>query len=334
MGVEMTTRGCTKWVLAAIVLIAAVGGYAWFGRRTAELPVGIASGNGRIEATEVDIATKLAGRLDAVLVQEGDMVAAGQVLARMATRELQAQRRNAVAETRRAEQEKCYAAAMIDQCRSELALAEKELERSRSLYEGKCIPLQTLQRQETTVQSAQAALVAAKARLANAAASIDAVKAKTDEIQSYIDDSTLTAPLNGRVLYRLAEPGEVLAAGGRVLTLLDITDVYMTIFLPTQQAGKVDIGTEARILLDALPDRPIPARVSFVDSKAQFTPKEVETRTEREKLMFRIKVKIDPQLLKAHAEKVKTGLPGVAYLRLDPDLAWPQTLQNPLGEVN
>ena len=280
------------------------------------------------------LATKLAGRLDAVLVQEGDMVAAGQVLARMATRELQAQRRNAVAETRRAEQEKCYAAAMIDQCRSELALAEKELERSRSLYEGKCIPLQTLQRQETTVHSAQAALVAAKARLANAAASIDAVKAKTDEIQSYIDDSTLTAPLNGRVLYRLAEPGEVLAAGGRVLTLLDITDVYMTIFLPTQQAGKVDIGTEARILLDALPDRPIPARVSFVDSKAQFTPKEVETRTEREKLMFRIKVKIDPQLLKAHAEKVKTGLPGVAYLRLDPDLAWPQTLQNPLGEVN
>ena len=329
--------GKHRWIKLAIfvfVLIAAAGGYAWFDRQTEKLPAGIASGNGRIEATEVDIATKLAGRLESVLVQEGDMVLAGQALAHMETRELYAQRRNTVAETRRAEEEQRYTAAMIDQCRTELALAEKDLERYRSLYEGKCISLQSLQRQEAAVQSAQAALAAAKARFANAAASIDAVKAKTDEIQSYIDDSTLTSPISGRVLYRLAEPGEVLAAGGRILTILDITDVYMTIFLPTQQAGKVDIGTEARIVLDALPERPISARVSFVSAKAQFTPKEVETRTEREKLMFRIKVKIDPELLKAHAEKVKTGLPGIAYLRLEPDLMWPQSLQHPLGEVN
>ena len=255
--------GKHRWIKLAIfvfVLIAAAGGYAWFDRQTEKLPAGIASGNGRIEATEVDIATKLAGRLESVLVQEGDMVLAGQALAHMETRELYAQRRNTVAETRRAEEEQRYTAAMIDQCRTELALAEKDLERYRSLYEGKCISLQSLQRQEAAVQSAQAALAAAKARFANAAASIDAVKAKTDEIQSYIDDSTLTSPINGRVLYRLAEPGEVLAAGGRILTILDITDVYMTIFLPTQQAGKVDIGTEARIVLDALPERPISAR--------------------------------------------------------------------------
>uniref|UniRef100_UPI000AA1736C HlyD family secretion protein n=1 Tax=Desulfosarcina cetonica TaxID=90730 RepID=UPI000AA1736C len=136
------------------------------------------------------------------------------------------------------------------------------------------------------------------ARQANATAAIDAVKARIDEIQSFIDDSTLTAPVDGRVLYRLAEPGEVLGAGGRVLTLLDVSDVTMTIFLPTDQAGRVDLGSDARIVLDALPDVVIPARVSFVAPKAQFTPKDVETRTEREKLMFRVKVRIDPELLR------------------------------------
>ena len=107
----------------------------------------------------------------------------------------------------------------------------------------------------------------------------------------------LKSPIAGRVLYRLAEPGEVLAAGGKVLTVLELTDVYMTIFLPTALAGRIAVGSEARIVLDAVPQYVIPATISFVAARAQFTPKDVETRTEREKLMFRIKVRIDPELL-------------------------------------
>lgn len=125
----------------------------------------------------------------------------------------------------------------------------------------------------------------------------------------------------------MAEPGEVLAAGGKVVTVLDLTDVYMTIFLPTEQAGQVKIGAEVRLVFDALPDVTVPARVSFVAPGAQFTPKEVETQTEREKLMFRIKVKIDPGLLVNHLEHVKTGVPGVAYVRLDPLAEWPEDVQ-------
>ena len=329
----MAEQRWIKWAILVVLLIAATGAILRFSRRNDQVPQGIASGNGRIEATEVDIATKLAGRLAEVTVREGDMVEAGEIVARMDTYELAAQMRNAQAEIRRAEQERRYAAAVIDQFRSELSLAQKELDRSQQLFKVKCITLQSLQRQETATQSAQAALVAAEARLANTIAAIDAARARADEIQTYVDDSNLKTPLGGRVIYRLAEPGEVLSPGGKILSVLDVTDVYMTIFLPTHEAGRVFVGCDARIVLDALPDTAIPAKVSFVAAKAQFTPKEVETRTEREKLMFRIKVKIDVDLLRAHAEKVKTGLPGVAYVCLDPDVQWPPHLQDSLGKV-
>ncbi len=117
-----------------------------------------------------------------------------------------------------------------------------------------------------------------------------------------------------------------MGAGGKVMSVLDLTDVYMTIFVPTAQAGKIFIGADARIILDAVPQYVIPAKVSFVAPRTQFTPKAVETRTEREKLMFRVKVKIDSTLLKEHIEAVKTGVPGEAFILLDKDKPWPENL--------
>jgi HlyD family secretion protein len=119
----------------------------------------------------------------------------------------------------------------------------------------------------------------------------------------------------------------VLAAGGKVFTMLDFSYVYMDVYLPTEEAGKVKVGADARIVLDAYPDHPIPAKVSFVASQAQFTPKTVETKTERDKLMFRIRVRIDQERLAKHADAIRSGLPGVAYVRWNPALAWPSNLQ-------
>ena len=102
----------------------------------------------------------------------------------------------------------------------------------------------------------------------------------------------------------------------------------MTIFLPTSEAGLVNVGSQSRIVLDALPNIAIPASVTFISPEAQFTPKEIETEDEREKLMFRVKVKIDPTLLEQHIEEIKTGLPGMAYIRLDNNKPWPETLKN------
>ncbi|MBO9715929.1 MAG: HlyD family efflux transporter periplasmic adaptor subunit, partial [Pseudoxanthomonas sp.] len=136
----------------------------------------------------------------------------------------------------------------------------------------------------------------------------------------------LRAPRDGRIQLRLAQPGEVLAGGGRVLNMLDLTDVYMTFFVPSGSAGRIPLGSEVRIVLDAAPDFVIPARVSFVASQAQFTPRTVETESEREKLMFRVRAQIPPDLLRRHQAQVKTGLPGVAWLKLDPNAEWPRSL--------
>ena len=115
-------------------------------------------------------------------------------------------------------------------------------------------------------------------------------EAEVDRIQSIIDDLTLVSPRIGRVQYQLARAGEVVAAGAPIVTILDLTDVYMTLFLPAADAGRLAVGDEARIILDPVPDYVIPASVSFVAADAQFTPKTVETTDERAKLMFRIKL--------------------------------------------
>ena len=176
----------------------------------------------------------------------------------------------------------------------------------------------------TQRDTAKATLRAAKAQLATAKATVRSAEAAARQIEVQLDEATIRAPRLGRVQYRLAEPGEVLANGGRVVTLLDLTDVYMTIFLPTSEAGRLAYGAEARIQLDAAPEYMIPANVSFVAANAQFTPKEVETRSEREKLMFRVKVQIDPDLLLQYIDLVKTGLPGDVFVSLTSELAWPE----------
>ncbi len=291
-----------------------------------ESPEGIASGNGRTEATDVDITTKFGGRLESVLAKEGDEVKISQILAQFDTRELHAQLRRAQAEVRRTRQERHVAAAVIAQRESELSLAKKDMQRSALLYENDSIALEQLERDETAVETARATLTAARAQLSNVEAAIEAALANTELIKTQIDDSVLRSPIRGRVLYRLAEPGEVLPAGGKVLTVLDPTDMHMTLFLPTQDATRVGIGAEARVVLDGLADQVIPAKVSFVAPRAQFTPKEVETRTEREKLAFRIKVQLDSEFMYTHAALAKAGVPGVAYIRLDPSAKWPEHL--------
>ena len=311
-------------VLAALAVVAAI---VWQNLQQPPLPEGIASGNGRLEATEVDITTKYPGRLASLDAKEGDNVKAGQVLARMEVRELEAELRQAEAQVKQAQKQRSAAEAFIRQRKSEVALAEKNLSRSRELYENKNISIEQLQSSETVVQTARAALAASQAELANTEAMIEAAMARVETVRTRIDDSVLKTPIDGRVLYRLAEPGEVLPSGGKVFTVLNLFDASMTIFLPTGQAGRLRIGDEARMIFDAIPEYVIPAKVTFVSPEAQFTPKEVETRTEREKLMFRVKVHVDPELLAKHSDIVKSGVPGTTYIRLGADVVWPEQLK-------
>jgi HlyD family secretion protein len=321
------------WLLGLLVVAAVgTGVYALRWLREPALPRGFASGNGRIEATAYDVATKRPGRIAEVRVHEGDMVEKGQVLARIDTADLEAARREAEAQLQQAHESEHLALAQVAQRASERKLAHSELSRTQSLVDEKVASEQSLDRDRARSETAEAAARAAQEQVHQAKAAIAAATAAVERIQTDIDDSTIQSPVQGRVLYRLAEPGEVLGAGGKILTVLELTDVFMVIFLPTAEAGRVSLGSEARVVLDAVPEYVFPAAVSFVAPEAQFTPKEVETRTEREKLMFRVKVKIDPELLERYLSLVKSGVPGMAYVKIDGALAWPARLQVRLPE--
>ena len=296
-----------------------------------DLPAGFAQGNGRLEATEVDVATKIPGRLLEVRVREGDRVAAGQVVAVLDTASLEAQRRQAEAEQRRAEQEREQGLAVGDQRASELDYARRELARlERLASSGKFVAEDQLDQARTKARTAEAALRAARIQVVAAEAAIAAAQASSERVAVDIADSTLRAPRAG-LRQPIEDPtGAVLGSGGKVLTLLDLTDVYLVIFLPAPAAGRVPLGGEARIVLDAAPEYVIPASVSFVAPRAQFTPKQVETQSVREQLAFRVKVQIAPELLARYESLVKTGLPGVAHVRLNPDAPWPATLTSRL----
>lgn len=352
--------GTWLWRVALIALAGGAAVAAWWFLQPRGLPQGFAAGNGRIEAVEIDIAAKIAGRVKEIVVDEGDFVRAGQELARMDTAVLEAQRREAEAERQRAriavetatslvmqrEAEREAAQALIAQREAELDAAQKRFVRTRKLAAKGAVSEAQLDDDRAAAEAARAAVAAAKAQAAAAQAAIgqarsnvvaaraavDAARATIERIQADIDDSVLTSPRDGRVQYRVAEPGEVLSPGGVVLNMVDLADVYMTFFLPTAQAGRVALGAEARLVLDAAPQYVVPATVSFVADVAQFTPKTVETAEERQKLTFRIKARIDPDLLRKHLHQVKTGLPGIAHVRLDPQAEWPPELQTRLPQ--
>ncbi|MBW8300517.1 MAG: HlyD family efflux transporter periplasmic adaptor subunit [Hydrogenophaga sp.] len=318
-----------KFTLITLVLIAAGAGGSWYWwqSRQDELPEGLASGNGRIESDQVDIAAKSAGRVREVLVQEGDLVSAGQVVARIDSAELQAERAKYAADVLSEEVSMLEAQATVSQRQAELILKEANLRRARSLSGTGSISEESRDEALSERDSASSVLEAAKKNVEAREQSVVAAKALVAQVDAQIADNTLVAPVRGRVLYRLANPGEVVSAGGKVLTLVNLAEIYMEIYLPSEQAMTVELGSQARILFDGA-DFAVPAKVSFVSPEAQFTPKQIETRSERDKLMFRVKLRMPTSLVDSHIEQIKTGARGVGYVRYgsnQPD--WPDLLQ-------
>ncbi len=348
-----------SWVGFALLAVA-VATVVWMELRPAGPGVGLVSGNGRIEATEIDLATKLSGRVVEILVNEGDFVKAGQPLAQMQIDVLTAQFDEARAQSQQAvtavasaeaqvaarKSDTVAAKAVVSQRASELDAAQRRLARTEALSKDGVATAQELDDNRASVHgteaavtaahaqvaAAQAATKAAEAQVAGARSGVTASEATVARVEADIADSQLKSPRDGRVQYRVAQPGEVLAAGGKVLNLVDLSDVYLTFFLPETVVGNAVMGGEVRVILDAAPQYVIPAKLSYVASVAQFTPKTVETASERQKLMFRVKAQIGRALLQKHLKVVKTGLPGVAWLKLDAAASWPANLEIKLPE--
>ncbi|WP_426191681.1 HlyD family secretion protein [Massilia sp. DWR3-1-1] len=337
---------------ASLAALLAIGVGSWYVLRPSGPGPGFVSGNGRIEATETDVATRVGGRVDTIVVREGDVVQAGQLLATMRDEPLMAQRDEARARQQQAsdnvgalqaqvamrQSEQLAASAVVRQRASDLDAARRRLARSERLAAAGAASVQELDRARVggaeavlaaavaQVDAAAAAIGAARAQVVGARSAVVAALATTARVDADITDNALRAPAAGRVQYRVAEPGEVLAAGGKVLNLVDLGDVYLTFFLPEAAVGKLAIGSEVRLVLDGAPVQVLPATISFVASTAQFTPKTVETASERQRLMFRVKAQLGRALLLRQQGRVKPGLPGVAWVRLDAAQPWPAQL--------
>ena len=340
---------------AIVVALLAAAALAWEFVRPAADDGAFVQGNGRIEATEVDVAAKTAGRVAEILVNEGDFVKAGDVIARMDTRSIEAQlaqakaqvanarsaRQTALAQVAQRKADAAMAEAVLTQRHTELEVAKRTSARSKALLADRATSAQQADEDaarasnaaanvavaQAQITASKAAIGATLAQVEQTEAGIDAANAVVARLQTELEDGVLKAPRAGRVQYRVVQPGEVVGGGGKVVSLVDIGDVYMTFFLPEMAAGRVALGSEVRIVLDAARQFVIPAQVSYVASVAQFTPKTVETQSERQKMVFRVKARIDPELLKKYPEQVKTGLPGMAHLRLDAKRDWPDALQ-------
>jgi HlyD family secretion protein len=317
-----------KLIVAAIIVLVIGGGTAaYLILSKPALPPGFAGGNGRLEAKQVDIATKYPGRIKTVRADEGDTVDAGQIVATMDTEPLEAQLREAQAKIREAQDNRRTAQAEVSVKQSELAYAEKEYKRSKELVVRGAVSEQEKDIDLARMEVARSALLGAKAQAVRTQSAIDAATAEAERLKAEIKDSVLRAPVRGRVQTRMAEPGEVLGGGGKVVALVDLSNVYMYVFLPELIAGKVALGSEARILLDAAPEYPIRALVSFVSPTAQFTPKTVETAEERHDLAFRVKLQLDAKRLRQFEPFVKVGIPGMGYVRFDRSAPWPSLLE-------
>ena len=303
---------------AAVSALAVSGAWAtWGAFRAAEVGPKVVSGNGRLDVQRIEIATKFPGQVQSIAVREGDAIELGGVVAQMDTTDLQRQLDGVVAMRQRATQAMARAQGEVSVQSIKAKVAQMDLDNAVKMRDDVLISDSELKKRQAQRDGESAGVRIATAAVGEAKAAQAEADAGIARLQNAIADHTLKAPVSGRIEYRVVEPGSVIPAGGRVATLVDTSQVHITIFLPTMVAGQIRVGDDARIVLDAAPDLRLPAKVSFVATDAQFTPKHVETASEREKLSFRVKLSLSPEVALAHAGLLKGGLTGNGFVRLN-----------------
>ena len=343
-------------VLLAVLLAAAAGGGWWLYQQqeSTALPDFVFHSNGRLELNRLDVASLYPGRVERVLVAEGDAVKAGDVLVALSSAQSSGQLAAAQAATLRAaelvqraragvtqaQQAVARADAEIAAYRQQQKVAKLELDNAKQMRREDLVSASELakrqadfERATASVKAAQAARAEAQAAVAQGQAAVAEAEAGVKQAQAQADtaasadaDMAIRSPLTARVEYRLVEPGTVIGAGSRVISLLDPADVSMNVFLPNATVGGLRVGDEARLVLDGI-DAVFPAQVSFIASEAQFTPKAVETADEREKLVFRVKLKVPAEVAQRYDRLLKGGMTGDGYVRRDSSQAWPLALE-------
>ncbi|MFL6260617.1 MAG: HlyD family secretion protein [Thermoanaerobaculia bacterium] len=313
----------------AVLLLVAAGAGAWYLRGRSQERTAPFAASGTVEATEAQLGFQASGQVAEIAVHEGDRVRAGQVLARLDPAEAQARRaqseaqvaaaRAAVAELLRGSrsEEIGQARAAAAAAKDKLNDAESDYRRAKVLYDGGAISKESLDNAQTArdVASAQATQVEEQLRLVRNGPTrerLDQARAQLAQAEAalratgvVLSNLTLTAPFDGLVTVRHREPGEIVAAGSPVLTLINPGDRWVRIYVKEDRVGAVRLGSRAAISSDTYPGKTYPGEIAYIASEAEFTPKNVQTTEERVKLVYAVKVRI----LQDPAYELKPGLP-------------------------
>lgn len=349
-----------KLIVLSVSAAVAAGGFLYYKQQQeAVLPGFVAYSNGRLELNRIDVASLYPGRVEEVLVDEGEDVKEGDVLARLSSdtsssrvEEAQAaaaRQRESVQRAQAAEEQMrrtvARADANIEAARQQQRVAKMEWDNARRLLSEQLVSESEANRRRADYERAAAAVKAAeaaraeaqatvaqsRAAAAEARAGVEQAKAAVKSAESANDDMDIRAPTNGRVEYKIAEAGNVVASGSKVVSLLDPSDVSMNIFLPTDSISRLKVGDDARIRLDGI-DAVFPAKIKFVATDAQFTPKAVETKDERAKLMFKVRLQVPRETAKKYDRLLKGGMTGNGFVKTDNAAQWPQELAVRLPE--
>ena len=311
-----------KIYLALCLLVLIVLGFIYYHNLTKDKQEYIIKGNGRIEGNETVISTKFAGQVVELKADEGDYVRKGDLLAVIDTRSLSAEIESDKMKLEEISKQISSIDGDIKAVKSDINLFEKEVSRTKALIKRSFSSQLELDRNTNSLEKAQAQLLVLESNRSALKASYESLKylIKSKEINK--EDMSIIAPTDGVILYRLVENGENLGANGKLFVMYNPDDLYMTVYMPSKLAGQVKIGDEAYIKLDAYKNESFSSKVTFVAENAEFTPKEVETQEEREKLVFRVKVVLNDN----SDRKAKPGMPGDGYIKIDNDKDWPSNI--------
>ena len=298
-------RSIRTLLLALLALAAAAGYLAWqVGGRHEPLPEGLIAANGRIEGDRITVASKVPGRVVELLAREGDEVNEGQLLLRLEDHEARAR-------LQAAERAVDAARSRVDAAEKSFRQTARDLDRTRRLYREGTAPKRELELAETAWRVARDELDGARASLAQA-------EAGRDEVAALLEDLSVHAPRSGVITTRIVDVGEVVAAGTPLMEIVDLDRLYLKVYIPEKSIGKVRLGLPARLWVDAFPDRPFAATVRYIASRAEFTPREVQTPDERVKLVYAVKLYLEEN---PH-RRLTPGMPADAVIRWREEAPW------------
>ncbi len=318
----MKPRGLLLLAAALGVIFLAAAFSIYRQREAQRLPPGFVFASGRLEAEVVTVATRIPGRVKEIHFTEGKEVKRGDLLAQIEAEELKARRAQALAGLQEAQARLQMARATLEKAQVAYEQARRDQKRYRELRRRGVISQKEFEKVELLFQTRRADLRLAREGLKAAQKGVSQAKAALQEVEALLDYSQIKAPITGAIIRKLTNVGEMLSAGGPLCLMADLDQLYLKAYVPEREIGLLALGQEARVYVDAFPKRGFPARVGYIARKAEFTPKEVQTRAERVKMVYAVKL----YLQENPGHILTPGMPADALIRISPEAPWPKRL--------